>query len=110
MQKYFEPIFHITTEKEWEDCVDGNYYPDDFSSEGFIHFSTRRQLVNTANRIFSKRDLLFVLEVKQEGLELVFENLGGGVEFYPHLYSGLPTGNVNNKFFMKKNKEVNFKR
>ncbi len=74
MQKYFEPIFHITTEKEWEDCVDDNYYPDDFSSEGFIHFSTRRQLVNTANRIFSKRDLLFVLEVKQEGLELVFEN------------------------------------
>ena len=110
MQKYFEPIFHITTEKEWEDCVDGNYYPDDFSSEGFIHFSTRRQLVNTANRIFSKRDLLFVLEVKQEGLELVFENLGGGFEFYPHLYSGLPTGNVNNQFFMKKNKEGNFKR
>ena len=110
MQKYFEPIFHITTEKEWEDCVDGNYYPDNFSNEGFIHFSTRRQLVNTANRIFSKRDLLFVLEVKQEGLELVFENLGGGVEFYPHLYSGLPTGNVNNQFFMKKNKEGNFKR
>ena len=110
MQKYFEPIFHITTEKEWEDCVDDNYYPDDFSSEGFIHFSTRRQLVNTANRIFSKRGLLFVLEVKQEGLELVFENLGGGVEFYPHLYSGLPTGNVNNQFFMKKNKEGNFKR
>jgi uncharacterized protein (DUF952 family) len=53
---------------------------------------------------------LFVLEVKQEGLELVFENLGGGVELYPHLYSGLPTGNVNNQFFMKKNKEGNFKR
>ena len=110
MQKYFEPIFHITTKKEWEDCVDDNYYPDDFSGEGFIHFSTRRQLVNTANRIFSKRDLLFVLEVKQEGLELVFENLGGGVELYPHLYSGLPTVNVNNQFFMKKNKEGNFKR
>ena len=110
MKKNLEPIFHITTEKEWEDCVDDNYYPDDFSSEGFIHFSTRRQLVNTANRIFSKRDLLFVLEVKQEGLELVFENLGGGVELYPHLYSGLPTGNVNNQFFMEKNKEGNFKR
>ena len=47
MQTYFIPIFHITTEKEWEDCVDDNYYPDAFSSEGFIHFSTRKQLVNT---------------------------------------------------------------
>ena len=35
MQTYFVPIFHITTEKEWEDCVDENYYPDAFSSEGF---------------------------------------------------------------------------
>jgi len=110
MQKYFEPIFHITTEKKWKDCVEDNYFPDDFSSEGFIHFSTRKQLVNTANRIFSKRDLLFVLEVEQEGLAIVFENLGGGVELYPNLYSGLPTGNVNNQFFMKKNKEGNFNR
>jgi uncharacterized protein (DUF952 family) len=77
MQKYFEPIFHITTEKEWINCVGDNYYSDDFSSEGFIHFSTRKQLVNTANRIFSKRDLLFVLELEKEGLVLVFENLGG---------------------------------
>ena len=110
MQTYFVPIFHITTEKEWEDCVDDNYYPDAFSSEGFIHFSTRKQLVNTANRIFRKRDLLFVLEVKQEGLAIVYENLGGGVELYPHLYSGLPTGNVNNQFFMKKNEEGIFQR
>ena len=111
MQKYFEPIFHITTEKEWKICVEDNYYPDDFSSDGFIHFSTRIQLVNTANRIFRKRDLLFVLEVEQEGLAIVFENLGGGEgELYPHLYSGLPTRNIKNQFFMKKNKEGNFER
>ena len=111
MQKYLEPIFHITTEREWGICVEDNYFPDDFSSEGFIHFSTRKQLVNTANRIFRIRDSLFVLEVDQKGLAIVFENLGGGGgELYPHLYSGLPTGNVNNQFFMKKNKEGNFKR
>ena len=110
MQEYFESIFHITTEKEQEGCVDDNYYPDAFSREVFIHFSTRKQLVNTANRIFSKRDLLFVLEVKQEGIEIVFENLGGGVELFPHLYTALPTGNVNNQFFMKKNGEGKFKR
>ena len=88
-----------------KNCVKDIYYPDDFSSEGFIHFSTQKQLVNTANRIFSKKDLLFVLEVEQEGLVLVFENLGGGVDLYSHLYSGLPTGNVNNQFFMKKIKK-----
>ena len=54
--------------------------------------------------------MLVVLEVKQEGLEIVYENLGEGVELYPHLYSGLPTGNVNNQFFMKKNKEGIFQR
>ena len=93
-----------------KNCVKDIYYPDDFASEGFIHFSTRKQLINTANRIFSKRALLFVLEVEQESLVLVFENLGGGVDLYPHLHSGLPTGKINNKFFMKKNKEGNLKR
>ena len=105
MKKNLEPIFHITTEKEWKDCVDVNYYPNEFSNEGFIHFSTRKQLVNTANRIFIKRDLLFILEVEQEGLEIVYENLGGGVELYPHLYTGLPIDKVNNQFIMNKNEE-----
>ena len=72
MQKYFEPIFHITTEKEWNNCIEDNYYPDDFSSACFIHFSTRKQLVITANRILRKRDLLFILGVEQEGLKIVF--------------------------------------
>ena len=98
-----DSLFHITTEKEWDDCRGCDYYPKTFPSEGFIHFSTRNQLVKTANRIFIRRDLLFVLEIRKDGLEIVFENLVGGNELFPHLYDVLPTQNIKNKFFMKKN-------
>ena len=33
-----------------------------------------------------------------------------GVELFPHLYTALPTGNVNNQFFMKKNADGEFQR
>ena len=47
---------------------------------------------------------MFVSEVEQEVPVIIFENLGEGVEIYPHLYSGLPTGIVNNQFIWKKGK------
>ena len=80
--------------------------------EGFIHFSTSSQLLSTSNRLFKGRNDLLVLEVDPEGLEsnLVFENLEGGSELFPHLYSALPIENVVRKFCLKPDEERNFQR
>ena len=77
--------------------------PASYPGEGFIHFSTSSQLLSTSNRLFKGRNDLLILEVDPEGLEsnLVFENLEGGSELFPHLYSALPIENVVRKFCWK---------
>ena len=57
--------------------------------DGFIHFSTAEQLVDTALKHFAgQRDLLLVT-VDAERLDLRWEPARGG-QLFPHLYGALP--------------------
>ena len=105
-----EAIFHITTKSEWAARSGGQYVPASYPVERFIHFSTSSQFLSTSNRLFKGRNDLLVLEVDPEGLEsnLVFENLEGGSELFPHLYSALPIENVVSKFCLKPDEEGDF--
>ena len=75
-----------------------------------MYFSTSSQLLSTSNRLFKGRNDLLVLEVEPEGLEsdLEFEDLEGGSELFPHLYSALPIENVVRKFCWKPDEKGNF--
>lgn len=59
-------------------------------ADGFIHFSTRDQAIETARRHFSgQTDLLLVaVDAGQLGEKLVFEPSRGG-DLFPHLYGPL---------------------
>jgi len=61
-------------------------------ADGFIHFSTREQVEETAARHFAgQADLVLVaFESEALGEKLVFEPSRGGALF-PHLYAPLPT-------------------
>jgi len=60
-------IYHITEKKTWQDALlKGVYIPNDFAKDGFIHCDTH-QVISP----------------------LVFENLEGGDENYPHIYGAL---------------------
>lgn len=90
-------LYHITTAAEAHAAaLDGNYAPDAFAQEGFIHCSYRHQVVGVANRIFRGRTGLVLLEIDPHRLDLkvVEENLEGGAELYPHVYGRLPISAV----------------
>jgi uncharacterized protein (DUF952 family) len=55
-------IFHLVARDEWREAVRrGVYEPPSLGAEGFIHCSTLRQIVGTANTFFGgRRDLLVV--------------------------------------------------
>ncbi|MEQ8305058.1 MAG: DUF952 domain-containing protein [Hoeflea sp.] len=59
-------------------------------TDGFIHFSTRDQAIETARRHFAgQSDLLLVaVDAGQLGEKLVFEPSRGG-DLFPHLYAPL---------------------
>ncbi|XEN29590.1 DUF952 family protein [Ensifer sp. WSM1721] len=64
-------------------------------ADGFIHFSTRDQVAETAARHFEGQDDLLLVAVDAEALgdKLVYEPSRGGALF-PHLYAPLPLAAV----------------
>ncbi len=59
-------------------------------TDGFIHFSTAEQVVETANKHFANQNNLFLISVDSSklGSDLNWEKSRGGAMF-PHLYRTL---------------------
>ena len=85
-------IFHIVEEDTWDNAEDaGVYAPKSFDLEGFIHCSTANQGVTVANNLFTKaqRLLLLCIDPDRVDSDIVYENLEGGDEQFPHIYGKL---------------------
>lgn len=86
-------IYKIVSRHEWAAAeAEGRFIgsPVDID-DGFIHFSTASQTVETASRHFSGRKglLLVAVEARALGEALKWEISRGGALF-PHLYDVLP--------------------
>jgi uncharacterized protein (DUF952 family) len=92
MAKTEKHIFHIFEKARWAEAqARGEYFPEAFEKEGFIHFSSKHQLKATAERYYKGQAGLGVLKVEVGRLKapLRYENLTGGEELFPHLYGPL---------------------
>lgn len=86
-----EYIYHIVPKSEWEEFANSDkYQPALYKDEGFIHFSFRSQVLNTAKRYYSRHHDLLLLKVAISQVQkyLKIEKSEGGIMF-PHLYSPL---------------------
>jgi len=82
-------IYHITTEQEWQNANQQNQYKaESLKTEGFVHCSDANQVVRVANHFFKGVQELILLHIETEKLNarLVYENLEGGKELFPHVY------------------------
>ncbi|MBA4376020.1 MAG: DUF952 domain-containing protein [Anaerolinea sp.] len=85
-------IYHITTHSFWEKAIQTSFYlPEDFKKEGFIHCSSKDQIIRVANRFYRGQSDLVLLAIDPEKVnaEIVYENLERGEEFFPHIYGRL---------------------
>ncbi len=86
-------IHHITTSTEAEEAArTGRYVPEAFDADGFVHCSTRDQVIRVANFLFAGRKDLVLLTIDRAALtsEVREENCEGGDELFPHVYGPLP--------------------
>lgn len=82
-------IYHITDQSTWDQAnLDGIYLPTNFMREGFIHCSTRDQVLDTAERYYANDMNLVLLQIDASRLQsdMVEENTSGGTEKFPHIY------------------------
>ena len=85
-------IYHITTPAAWQKGqLAGRYEPEGFELEGFIHCSKQEQIVGVGERYYAGQSGLLILGINPDKLtaKLVFENLIGGDELFPHIYGPL---------------------
>jgi uncharacterized protein (DUF952 family) len=88
-------IFHIATREVWSNSAAkgaaGKYQPEAFPIDGFIHCSTREQVIQVANTRFRGQSGLVLLSIDPDLLqaEVVYENLEGGEQLFPHIYGEL---------------------
>ena len=88
-----ERILHITNERAWAEAkAKGAYAADTLATEGFIHCSTPAQVVWVANQRFRGRTDLILLHIDPSRLtaRVVYENLEGGEQLFPHVYGPIP--------------------
>ena len=84
-------VFKVCEKDEWEIVKNNEFYEGSNSDkrDGFIHFSTSDQLNQTLERYFKSKNSLYLLEVKSDDLELVWEKSRNN-QVFPHLYKPLP--------------------
>jgi len=86
-------IYHITNLKYFLSVQSsGRYIPETYAQDGFIHCSTRDQVIRVANSYYPHQHDLILMEIDDALLRdhLVYENLEGGKELFPHVYTYIP--------------------
>ena len=87
------PIYHMAREEDWAAAQAAGHYPGGAQDrrDGFIHFSTAGQIVESAAKHRAGEAGLVLLTVDPEtlGPALRWEESRGGALF-PHLYGALP--------------------
>ena len=92
-------ILHITTQKDWEKAqTEGEYTASSLKLDGFIHCSTIKQTVDTANIFFKGQHGLVLLCIDENKLkpECKYEDPSGGGKhdpnvgnLFPHIYGSI---------------------
>ena len=87
-------IFHICRREEWLAASGSGFYPGSSQdrADGFIHFSTAAQIVESARRHRAGQDGLVLVAVDPDALgsALRWEPSRSG-QLFPHLHGELPT-------------------
>jgi uncharacterized protein (DUF952 family) len=85
-------ILHITENAAWKEAQStGIYSADSLAEQGFIHCCLDNQLDQVLKKWYPQAHGLLLLEIDPERLDakLVYENLEGGEELFPHIYGPL---------------------
>ncbi|HVO14143.1 MAG TPA: DUF952 domain-containing protein [Alphaproteobacteria bacterium] len=86
-------IYHMCRHDEWQAAERAGVYrgSSQDAADGFIHFSTALQIVESAARHRAGQDNLVLLAVdaRKLGAALRWESSRGG-QLFPHLYGPLP--------------------
>jgi uncharacterized protein (DUF952 family) len=84
-------VFHITERGSFAVALEsGAYEAESLQSEGFIHCSTRAQILRSAARFFGGRSGLVLLCIEAERVASLLRYEAADGEAFPHCYGPIP--------------------
>ncbi len=90
-------IYHLTEPGRWaqslaEGVHTGSTRGVELADEGFIHCSTSAQWPTVRALFYADVEELLLLHIDEQalGAEVVYEQLGGAPEPFPHIYGPIP--------------------
>lgn len=89
-------IYKILRPHEWADFDSSGSFvgsPDD-TRDGFVHFSSRAQVADTARRIFGDEPELVIVAVDADALGDTLRWEKGGSGTFPHVYAAIARESV----------------
>jgi uncharacterized protein (DUF952 family)/GNAT superfamily N-acetyltransferase len=90
-------VFHIAYRTDWELAQAAQEYRiESLEIEGFIHCSTRDQVIRVANFLFKGKNDLLLLEIDESLVDVPIKYEGEAEELFPHIYGVLKTNAVVN--------------
>ena len=100
-------IYKVLTEEEWQAAnSSGEINTSLDQKDGFIHFSTSKQLALTLNLYFKDHKKVILLQIDNQSIKnnLVFEKPSSGERTgtFPHLYGKLATQDVTNTWYLER--------
>jgi uncharacterized protein (DUF952 family) len=83
-------LYHITTRDDWAEAeIQKIYKPATLTTEGFIHLSTDKQLLVSANKFYRGKADLLVVAINEKRLDAPLKFETANNDSYPHLYGPL---------------------
>ena len=83
-------LYHITTRDDWAEAeIQKIYQPPSLTTEGFIHLSTDKQLLRSANKFYRGKIDLLVIAINEKRLDAELKYESANEDSYPHLYGPL---------------------
>ena len=91
-------IYHLVLPDVWEKLIKTDkteYRPESLETEGFIHCSSKEQVIPTATLYFKDFSELVVLEIVEKRVKNILKwESSRDEELFPHLYGPLPLKDV----------------
>ena len=90
-------IYHITSRGEWNLAQsEGVYRCASLPVDGFVHCSTKDQVLDVANALFQDHTGLVLLSIDPQLVEaeIRYEDLYEAMKLYPHIYGELNLNSV----------------
>lgn len=112
-------IYHITSRQAWNEAGRrGDYRAESLDTEGFIHCSTRAQVLPVAETFYKGQSGLLLLKIDPSRLtaELRWEPPSGGAppgvaegDLFPHVYGPIDLDAVVNAYELESNPDGSLK-